>query len=143
MNINNTSIGLIRTWVPIAVGAVFGWFATKGLELDSETQAASVIAVTGFIQALYYGLARMLESRYPALGWLLGSAHTPNYNALEPEVVYVEVEVPAKKKAPVAKKKEAVKKATAKSSTAAKAWGALTAKKPAATTTKKASPKSK
>lgn len=125
---HDTVIGLVRTWVPIGVGAVFGWLATNGLEVDPETQAASIIAITGLIQALYYGIARLLESRYPALGWLLGSAHTPTYSPVEPEIRYIEVEVPAKKAAP--KKKAAASKTTPAKKTAGKKTAA-TAKKSA------------
>lgn len=79
MQLSNQLIGLIRTWVPIAVGAVISWFATIGLNIDAETQAASVVALTGVIQAAYYTVVRLLESKYPAVGWLLGSAKTPSY----------------------------------------------------------------
>jgi hypothetical protein len=80
MKLNDTVIGLIRTWVPIGVGAVIAWFATQGLSLDYETQNAAIIALTGVTQALYYSLVRLLESQFPAVGWLLGSAKTPVYN---------------------------------------------------------------
>jgi hypothetical protein len=79
MQLSNQLTGLIRTWVPIAVGAVISWFATIGLNIDAETQAASVVALTGIIQAAYYTVVRLLESKYPAVGWLLGSAKTPSY----------------------------------------------------------------
>jgi hypothetical protein len=101
MKLNDTLIGLIRTWVPIAVGAAISWLATAGLELDKETQAAAIVAATGAIQAAYYTLVRLLENKYPAIGWLLGSAKTPTYTPAEPQVVYVEV--PAVKKAAVKK----------------------------------------
>lgn len=79
MQLSNQLIGLIRTWVPIAVGAGISWLATLGLNIDAETQAASVVALTGVIQAAYYTVVRLLESKYPAVGWLLGSAKTPSY----------------------------------------------------------------
>jgi hypothetical protein len=79
MQLSNQLTGLIRTWVPIAVGAVISWFATIGLNIDAETQVASVVALTGVIQAAYYTVVRLLESKYPAVGWLLGSAKTPSY----------------------------------------------------------------
>lgn len=80
MKLNDTLTGLIRTWVPIGVGAVIAWFATRGLELDFETQNAVVIALTGVTQALYYSAVRLLENQFPAIGWLLGSAKKPRYN---------------------------------------------------------------
>ncbi len=107
MKLNDTFTGLIRTWVPIAVGAAISWLATNGLELDEETRTATVVAATGAIQALYYTADRLLENKFPAIGWLLGSAKAPTYNPVAPEIVYVEV--PAKK-APVAKKAATPKK---------------------------------
>jgi hypothetical protein len=79
MQLSNQLTGLIRTWVPIAVGGVISWFATVGLNIDGETQAASVVALTGIIQAVYYTVVRLLENKIPAIGWLLGSAKTPEY----------------------------------------------------------------
>jgi hypothetical protein len=105
MKLNDTLTGLIRTWVPIAVGAALSWLATNGLQLDKETQTATIVAATGAIQALYYTLVRLLENKFPQVGWLLGSAKTPSYSA--PKVVYVEVE---KKAAPSATKKKAAPK---------------------------------
>jgi hypothetical protein len=106
MKLNDTLIGLIRTWVPITVGAALSWLATNGLELDKETQTAAIVASTGAIQALYYTTVRLLENKVPQIGWLLGSAKTPSYSA--PLVVYVEV--PAKPKATTAKPKAPTKK---------------------------------
>lgn len=100
MQLNNTVIGLIRTWVPIGVGAVISWLATLGLQLDSETQTATVVALTGVIQAVYYTLVRLLEDKFPAIGWLLGSAKTPNYGPPEIKIV----EIPAAPKRSTSKK---------------------------------------
>jgi hypothetical protein len=80
MKLNDTLIGLIRTWVPIGVGAVIAWFTAQGLSLDSETQTAVIVALTGVTQAVYYSVVRLLENQFPAIGWLLGSAKTPVYN---------------------------------------------------------------
>lgn len=107
MKLNDTLTGLIRTWVPIAVGAALSWLATNGLELDKETQTAAIVATTGAIQALYYTIIRLLESKFPQVGWLLGSAKTPSYSA--PKVVFVEVSKPAAAKAAPAKKAAAKK----------------------------------
>jgi hypothetical protein len=79
MQLNNTVVGLIRTWVPIAVGGAFAWLATQGLALDGETQAGAIVALTGLTQAVYYTLVRLLEAQWPAAGWLLGKASTPTY----------------------------------------------------------------
>jgi uncharacterized membrane protein (DUF441 family) len=79
MQLSNQLTGLIRTWVPIAVGGVFSWLATQGLALDGETQAGAIVALTGVTQAVYYTLVRLLEQQWPAAGWLLGKASAPTY----------------------------------------------------------------
>ena len=79
MKLSNQLTGLIRTWVPIAVGGVFSWLATQGLALDGETQAGAIVALTGVTQAVYYTLVRLLEQQWPAAGWLLGKASAPTY----------------------------------------------------------------
>lgn len=80
---NPTAYGrsLIRTIVPIAVGALVGWLATRGITVD-----ASVIipAVDGIAAALYYAGVRALEQRWPRLGWLLGSPGAPSYGPQGP-----------------------------------------------------------
>ena len=83
MQLNDTIISVIRTWVPIAVGAAIAWLATSGLELDAETQTSLVIGITGLIQGAYYTVVRVLENQYPQIGWLLGKAKAPNYTPVE------------------------------------------------------------
>ena len=71
-------ISIIRTVVPIAVGYVVAWAAGFGVELDD---GVLVPALTGVVSAIYYGLVRFLEQKWPNLGWLLGVAKTPSYEA--------------------------------------------------------------
>lgn len=72
---------LLRTYVPIAVGALVSWLLTLGVELDAETQTGLIVALTGLSQAAYYALVRALEPHMP--DWLtrivLGSAKAPMY----------------------------------------------------------------
>lgn len=70
----------IRTYVPMAVGALVAWVATLGLNLDAETQTGLVVALTGFIQALYYLVVTSLAKKFPKIEILLGSSKTPEYN---------------------------------------------------------------
>lgn len=72
-------VSLIRTYVPVAVGALIAWFLTLGLELDPETEAGLVTGFTGLIIAVYYTLVRLLEQRWPWVGALLGSTRQPQY----------------------------------------------------------------
>jgi hypothetical protein len=73
---------LLRTYVPIAVGALVSWLLTLGVELDAETQAGLIVALTGLSQAAYYALVRAVEPHMP--DWLtrivLGSAKAPAYD---------------------------------------------------------------
>lgn len=75
----NFVLSLIRTYVPIAVGAVVAWLVTLGVEVDVNTQAGLVVALTGVLQAVYYTVVRLLEKKFPKVGVLLGSATTPTY----------------------------------------------------------------
>lgn len=77
---NDFFIGLIRTYTPIAVGAALSWLITLGVELEPETQAAAVIALTGILQAAYYTLVRLAAERWPWAGSLLGVNIAPKYN---------------------------------------------------------------
>ncbi len=73
---------LVRTFVPIVVGAVIGWFVTAGIELDAGFEPALVIAVTAAFQGVYYLAVRLFEKYVsPKFGWLLGVAKTPIYVA--------------------------------------------------------------
>jgi hypothetical protein len=72
--LGNYLISLIRTFVPVAVGAALTWLATHfGIVLDSHTSAQVTIAAVGLVVAAYYAAARAIERRWPALGRLLTS----------------------------------------------------------------------
>lgn len=70
---------LIRTYVPIAVGAVLAWLASRGVNVDDGAAQGLVAFLTALLSALYYAVARLLESRWPQAGWLLGSPKQPTY----------------------------------------------------------------
>ena len=73
-------VSLIRTWAPIWAGAVISYLIGLGVGLDTETQAAFVVAFTGLVQSVYYLVARWAEQRVPWLGAiLLGSSSQPTY----------------------------------------------------------------
>jgi len=76
---SNFIISQIRTYVPILVGAVISYFATIGINIDTESQTGAVIALTGLLQAVYYFVARIVEKKYPQAGALLGVAAKPVY----------------------------------------------------------------
>lgn len=88
----------IRTYVPIAIGAVLGWLiATYTIASDAITwldaNAATLLpgadwrellnaAAIATVTALYYWGARQVGRRWPSLEkWLLGSSAVPLYTA--------------------------------------------------------------
>jgi hypothetical protein len=77
--VNRFIIALIRTVVPSAVGALFGWLASLGLSLDAETQAGLVLALIATFTGMYYAAVTYAATKWPAFGWLLGVAATPTY----------------------------------------------------------------
>lgn len=72
--------GLIRTYVPIAVGVFITWVATLGVELDATTEAGLIAGLTGVLIAVYYTVVRFLAKKWPFLEVLLGSQATPTYD---------------------------------------------------------------
>lgn len=79
---NSYLTSIIRTWVPIIVGSVISWLATRGLSLDKSTADAATVAITGVAIALYYVVVRLFEKYVsPKFGWLLGIAKAPQYVA--------------------------------------------------------------
>lgn len=81
---DNYVVSLIRTWVPVGVGAVLTWLAsTLGIVIDSSTSAAATIAAVGIVTAAYYALARLVEKRWPVVGRILlalGLKHEVKYD---------------------------------------------------------------
>jgi len=76
---NNYFTSLIRTVVPIVVGALVTWLVTLGVQIDAETQTGLIVGLTGLLTAVYYTVVRLLEKKWPKLGILLGKATTPDY----------------------------------------------------------------
>lgn len=82
---SNVFISVVRSVVPMVVGAVVAFAAWAGLDVDSAQVGIVVTAVVG---AVYYTLFRLLEDvadriNNPRLrtvaGWLLGVARPPQY----------------------------------------------------------------
>ena len=59
---------ILRTVVPVIVGALLGWAAQVGLNLPAG--AVTEIVTVG-ITAAYYALARIIEQYVPGLGNVL------------------------------------------------------------------------
>jgi len=60
---------LVRTGVPVVVGTVVAWFASKGWNLKSGQFAV----LAPVFSTVYYGVIRGAEKKYPKLSWLLGA----------------------------------------------------------------------
>ena len=70
---------ILRTLVPVAVGAVIGWLASAGITVDPQLEAALGATLTAVGTAAYYVVARLLEVHVsPHFGWLLGSTQSPD-----------------------------------------------------------------
>lgn len=70
---------MVRTIVPIIVGSIASFLATKGIDLDAGTLAGLSAFLAGLFSAVYYLIVRVVEQRFPQWGVLLGSKKTPEY----------------------------------------------------------------
>jgi hypothetical protein len=77
--LRNYIISAIRTGVPLLVGLVAQWAATKGVHLDSDLQHVLAAAIAGVAGMAYYLVMRFLEHINHRFGWLLGYAKMPDY----------------------------------------------------------------
>jgi hypothetical protein len=80
MTVRDAMAAFIRTYVPVLVGFVLTLLARKlGVILDETTSASLATGFAALVAGIYYGLVRLLEARFPKLGWLLGFAVQPSY----------------------------------------------------------------
>ena len=81
MTVRDQLASLIRTYVPIGVGFVLALLARKyDVILDDASSAALTSGVAALVSAVFYGVVRVLETRWKAVGWLLGLAASPQYS---------------------------------------------------------------
>jgi len=81
-------LSIIRTWVPVGVGAALTWLAANlGIVLDDDMSSTAAVVATALVVAAYYALVRALESRWPWFGVLLGAARKPVYVEPVPDAV--------------------------------------------------------
>ena len=72
---------LVRTFVPIVVGAVVAFFVDKGVALDPEFEGALTAGIGAATAFIWYAAVRLLETYVtPKFGWLLGLDKAPRYN---------------------------------------------------------------
>lgn len=82
---NDFITSLIRTNVPIIVGAFIAWLVSLGVEVPEGAETPLIVGLTAVIIALYYSLVRWAESKWPAFGYLLGTKREPVYSGDEPD----------------------------------------------------------
>ncbi len=70
---------LIRTAVPFIVGFLVSFLASQGITLPPETLANLTSFITLGVGVLYYLVVRLVETKLPQAGWLLGIAKQPVY----------------------------------------------------------------
>lgn len=72
-------LSVVRTYVPLIVGGVLGWFASRGIPVDPEFEEAftGILMLVG--SGIYYLAVRLFETYVsPKLGWLLGTTKSPD-----------------------------------------------------------------
>jgi hypothetical protein len=74
LNKDDLLVSLRRTLVPMIVGLVAGSFLAGYVNPDALDEV-----VTGAVTAVYYLIVRLLESKMPVFGLLLGSKKQPVY----------------------------------------------------------------
>lgn len=70
-------VSIVRTGVPVAIGALVAWLVSLGVELPDEFVAELVAGATVLVTLVYYVIARVVERRFPKFSWLLGSGSIP------------------------------------------------------------------
>jgi len=83
--LNDFVTSLIRTNVPIVVGALVAWLVSVGVEVPEGSETPLVVGVTALSIAVYYSAVRWLETRWPAFGYLLGTKVEPKYRGSDTE----------------------------------------------------------
>lgn len=80
--LSDVIIALIRTIVPVTVGALITWLA-----LPASTGELVTLFATVLLTASYYAAVRALSSKWAWFGWLLGYPADPSYKP-EPADAY-------------------------------------------------------
>lgn len=73
-------VSIIRTVVPMIVGAVVAFLVSNGIEMEQDAINGLTAFLTGLFSALYYIGVRFVEQRWPEFGVLLGSTKQPEYH---------------------------------------------------------------
>jgi hypothetical protein len=86
-NLNDYVTSAIRTFAPWLAGALIGWAATFGLEINEDLEPGLTGVIIFGCSAAYYLFARWAETKWSWAGWLLGSPKRPVYEpAVSPQM---------------------------------------------------------
>lgn len=69
---------IIRTLIPLLAGQLLALLAAVGLNLDTAGQGALTDWLGVTLAGVYYIIVRLVETKVPAVGWLLGLAKSPD-----------------------------------------------------------------
>lgn len=83
----STAPGVVRTAVPLAVGALVAWLGSLGVELDPTVEPVLAGVATVVVGAVYYWGVRQIARRYPWAEHLLGSGRAPIFAAAATRLV--------------------------------------------------------
>lgn len=70
---------LIRTAVPLLAGAIFSWLVAINFTIPGVSEPVLEGILTFVLGFAYYTIVRLLEKKWPKLGWLLGVPVQPTY----------------------------------------------------------------
>lgn len=80
--IRDVLASMVRTYTPYAATWALGALGRRlGIPLPTEELAAASVVIVG---SLWHGIVRVLEERWPALGWFLGLPVPPTYELPTP-----------------------------------------------------------
>lgn len=95
LNTKDYLTSIVRTIVPVTMGAILTWLAAHNIVIDGIFQDNLRLLLELVITGAYYALVRGFEHYVsPKFGWLLGIAKAPNY-VEEPAVTKMETPDPA------------------------------------------------
>lgn len=67
---------IVRTVTPIIIGVIL---AVIGTDVAGVDEASLTPVISALLAALWHALVRVLESKWPSMGWLLGLPKKPVY----------------------------------------------------------------
>lgn len=70
---------IIRTVVPYIAGGILAWLVSINFSIPGVSEPLLEGVLTFVLGSLYYFAVRLLEKKWPALGWLLGAPVQPTY----------------------------------------------------------------